>query len=87
MLYSQRIFTTAGIWTKEVMYMGNDKKSRTEKEKWLEESGEHYKTTISDGQKTREGRGRSSEESQEIASDKWHEDDEDEDDDEDEEED
>lgn len=54
--------------------MGKDTKSRTEKETWVEESlfglGSHYKTTITDGNKTTEGRGRTSEESQKIASDK-----------------
>lgn len=55
--------------------MGKDTTSRTEKESFIQEAifGEHhYKTTISDGNDKEEGRGRTSEESQEIASDKWN---------------
>ena len=54
--------------------MGKDTTSRTEKENWVEESifgDHHYKTTISDGKDKEEGRGRTPEESQKIASDKW----------------
>ena len=54
--------------------MGKDTKSRTEKESFLEErifGDHHYKTTISDGHKSVDGRGKTSEESQEIASEKW----------------
>lgn len=50
--------------------MGKDTKSRTEKEHWIGEAGDHYKTTISDGRTTKEGRGRTSEESQKTASEK-----------------
>jgi hypothetical protein len=69
--------------------MGGDKHSRTEKESFIEEriSGDpsHYKTTISDGEHKAEGRGRTSEEAEKIASDKWDENygDEDEDEEED----
>ncbi len=62
-----------------------DTKSRTEKEHWLGEAGEHYKTTISDSEKKREGRGRTSEQAEEIASDKWDEAEDDDDEDEDDE--
>jgi len=58
-----------------------DTKSRTEKDSFFEErlfGDHHYKTTISDSRRTVEGRGRTSEESQEIASEKWHEEDEEE---------
>lgn len=51
-----------------------DKESKTEKESWIEEriiGTEHYKTTISDGQKKAEGLGRASEEAEKRASDKW----------------
>ena len=55
--------------------MDKETKSRTEKESWIEERifglGDHYKTTISDGGKKAEGRGRTSEEAQRIAKDKW----------------
>jgi hypothetical protein len=55
--------------------MGKETKSRTEKESWIEERifglGDHYKTTISDGGKKAEGRGRTSEEAERIAKDKW----------------
>jgi hypothetical protein len=74
---------------KGVIWMSKkDTKSRTEKGRWLGEAGEHYKTTISDSEKTRGGGGRPSEEAEENASDEWHdvEDDEDEDEEEDEEE-
>ncbi len=50
------------------------KESRTEEESFVEErifGDHHHKTTISDGHKKAEGRGRTSEESQKIASDKW----------------
>jgi hypothetical protein len=70
--------------------MEGDKQSRTEKEEWVEESlfnlGHHYKTTISNGDKKIEGRGRTSEEAERIASEKWdrtYGDDDDEDDDDD----
>jgi hypothetical protein len=59
-----------------------DTKSRTEKDSFFEErlfGGYHYKTTISDGRRTEVGRGRTSEESQEVASEEWHDEDEDED--------
>ena len=48
--------------------------SRTEKDSFLVErlfGDHHYKTTISDGENKVEGRGRTSEKSQEVASDKW----------------
>jgi hypothetical protein len=51
-----------------------DKKSRTERDSFFEErlfGDHHYKTTISDGSRKVEGRGRTSEESQEVASEKW----------------
>lgn len=51
--------------------MGKDTKSRTGRDSFVEErltGGHHYKTTI-DGTT---GRGRTSEESQKIASDKYH---------------
>jgi hypothetical protein len=55
--------------------MSQKTKSTTEKETWVEESlfglGSHHKTTISDGNQKVEGRGRTSEESQRIASDKY----------------
>lgn len=55
--------------------MGKETKSRTEKESWIEERifglGDHYKTTISDDGKKAEGRGRTSEEAERIAKDKW----------------
>jgi hypothetical protein len=54
--------------------MGKDTTSKTEKESFVEErifGDEHYKTTISDGKDKEEGRGRTSEESQKTASDKW----------------
>ncbi len=54
--------------------MGSDKTSRTEKESFIEEAifgDHHHKTTISEGGKSVEGRGRTSEESQKIASEKW----------------
>ena len=50
-----------------------EKTSKTEKETFLDErifGGHHYKTTISDNEKKVEGRGRTSEESQKVASDK-----------------
>jgi hypothetical protein len=56
--------------------MGKETKSRTEKESWIEERilglGDHYKTTISGGGKKSEGRGRTSEEAERIAKDKWN---------------
>lgn len=51
-----------------------DKESKTEKESYIEErifGDHHYKTTISDGQHKAEGRGRTSEEAEKRASDKW----------------
>ncbi len=51
-----------------------EKESRTEKESYVEErifGDHHYKTTISDGQKKAEGRGRTEKEAEERASDKW----------------
>jgi hypothetical protein len=55
--------------------MGRETKSRTEKESWIEERifglGDHYKTTISGGGEKAEGRGRTSEEAERIAKDKW----------------
>lgn len=54
--------------------MDKDKESRTEEESYIEErifGDHHHKTTISDGHKKAEGRGRTSEESQKVASDKW----------------
>lgn len=55
--------------------MGKETKSRTEKESWIEERifglGEHHKTTISDGDKKVEGRGRTAEEAEKIAKEKW----------------
>lgn len=57
--------------------MGKEPESRTEKEVWFEESlfglDPHYKTTISNGQKKVEGRGRTSEEAERTASEKWKE--------------
>lgn len=54
--------------------MGKETKSRTEKESFIEERifglGDHYKTTISDGDKKTEGRGRTPEEAERIAKDK-----------------
>jgi len=57
--------------------MGKETKSRTEKDSFVEErvfGDHHYKTTISDGRKEYTGRGRTSEESQERASEKYHKD-------------
>ena len=54
--------------------MGKETTSRTEGESFVEErifGDSHYKTTISDGDEKVEGRGRTSEESQKVASDKW----------------
>jgi hypothetical protein len=55
--------------------VGRETESRTEKESWIEERvfglGDHYKTTISDGSKRAEGRGRTSEEAEKIAKGKW----------------
>jgi len=55
--------------------MGKETKSRTGKESWIEERifglGEHYKTTISDGNKKVEGRGRTAKEAEKIAKAKW----------------
>jgi len=57
------------------MDKNKDTKSKTETESWIEErlfgTGPHYLTTISDGDKKVEGRGHTSEESQEVASEKW----------------
>lgn len=53
--------------------MGKDTASRTVKDSFVEErifGDHHYKTTISDGKDKEEGRGRTPEESQKIASDK-----------------
>lgn len=65
--------------------MGKDKSSRTEKESWVEERifglGDHYKTTISDGDHKVEGRGNTAEEAEKNASGKWDEEWDDEDDD------
>lgn len=56
--------------------MSKKSTSKTEKETWAEETifnlGSHHKTTISDGNRKVEGRGRTSEESQKIASRKWN---------------
>jgi len=49
-------------------------KSRTEKESFIEErifGDHHYKTTITDGKSKAEGRGRTSKESQKLASNRW----------------
>jgi hypothetical protein len=46
--------------------------SKTETEMFLFDDSPHYKTTISDGSRKVEGRGRTSEESQECASKKWN---------------
>lgn len=55
--------------------MGGDTTSTTKSETWIEEAvfglGSHYVTTIKDDDDQVEGRGRTSEESQEVASDKW----------------
>jgi hypothetical protein len=54
-------------WTqrKGVIWMSEkDTKSRTEKEHWLGEAGEHSKTIIPDSKKTREVGGRTSEEAE-----------------------
>jgi len=52
-----------------------DTKSTTEKESSIELGllgiDSHYKTTISDGDRRVEGRGRTPEESQKVASKKW----------------
>jgi len=48
--------------------------SRTEKDSFIEErlfGDHHHKTTISDGKDKVEARGKTSEESQKRASDKW----------------
>jgi len=65
--------------------MDREKTSKTEKESYVEERlfnlGDHYKTTIKNGEHKVEGRGRTPEEAEEVASEKWDEDwDEDEDD-------
>jgi len=57
--------------------MGKDTKSRTEKDSFLEErifGDHHYKTSISDGRREATGRGRTSEESQKNAGEKYHKD-------------
>jgi len=65
--------------------LGGVKKSRTGKDSFIEErifGGHHYKTTIYDGQHKVEGRGRTAEETEKTASEKWEDecgDDEDED--------
>ena len=55
--------------------MGKDKTSRTGKESWVEERafglGDHYKTTISEGGHTVEGRGNTAEEAEKNASENW----------------
>jgi len=55
--------------------MNNKTTSKTERETSLVESifdlGPHYKTTISDGDSKVEGRGSTSDKSQEVASKKW----------------
>ena len=48
--------------------------SRTEEESFFEErlfGDHHYKTTITDGKDKVEGRGRTSEEAEGLASDRW----------------
>ena len=54
--------------------MGKETTSRTEEESWVEErifGDSHYKTTITNPDGTKdEGRGRTAEESQKVASDK-----------------
>jgi len=48
--------------------------SRTEKESFFEErifGDHHYKTTITDGKDKAEGRGRTPEEADELASNRW----------------
>jgi len=58
----------------ESMGRKKDTESRTEKTSFFEErliGGHHYKTTISDGDRTEVGRGSTSEESQKVASKKW----------------
>lgn len=56
--------------------MASEKTSRTEHESWVEERvfglGDHFKTTICDGDQKVEGRGRTSEEAEKIASEKWN---------------
>jgi hypothetical protein len=52
----------------------SDKESRTERESVIEEAAtgdHHYKTTITDGHEKAVGRGRTSEEAEKSASDKW----------------
>lgn len=54
--------------------MDKDTTSRTEEDSFVEErifGDHHHKTTISDGKDKVEGRGRTSEEAEKIASDKW----------------
>jgi len=54
--------------------MDKETKSRTEKETFFEErifGGDHYKTTITDGEEKVAGRGRTAEEAEKVASDKW----------------
>jgi len=49
--------------------------SRTEKESFFEEricGNHHYKTTITNGKDKTEGRGRTPEEAEELASDRWN---------------
>jgi hypothetical protein len=55
--------------------MDREKTSKTEKESYLEERlfnlGDHYKTTISNGEHKVEGRGNTAEKAEEVASEKW----------------
>ena len=54
--------------------MSKRAKSRTEKETFIEErifGDHHYKTTITDGKDKAEGRGRTADEAQKRASDRW----------------
>ena len=49
--------------------------SRTEKESFFEErifGDHHYKTTVTDGKDKAEGRGRTPEEAEKVASDRWN---------------
>ena len=56
--------------------MSKRTKSRTEKETFIEErifSGEHHKTTITDGKNKSVGRGNTAKEAEKRASDRWDE--------------
>ncbi|HAH06674.1 MAG TPA: hypothetical protein DCM05_09140 [Elusimicrobia bacterium] len=56
------------------MLMDTEKKSRTEKDSFLVErllGDHHYKATISDGEHKVEGRGRTAEEAEKVAKEKW----------------